>query len=394
MNMNMIKYGLAVLIGAASLAACQTEKDAMSKHHFENKLYINTDVSSEDILFKPGATDVVKALSIGTALPVERAVSGVFVADTAYVKNYRSIYGTPEAVPLPYASCAIMNPEVTIAAGANVSGVATVSFSGFASLDRNTVFVMPIVLKNITDINVIAPKTVVYYVFKGAALINVVCNMTENRAGAKSWGTPSKFQDMTHFTCEALVRQNQAGRLISTVMGVEGHFLLRIGDSGVPDTQLQVASSTNQTNSNMKLTLGKWTHIACVFDAGKVTVYFDGRKVLDAASVGRTSVSWNAYGSDKGETGGRYFWLGYSYAGDRYFDGEMSEVRIWDHCLSQEDILAPNHFYTVDPDSEGLVAYWKMDDGGGTALHDYSGNGNDLTLDGATRWPSVSLPED
>ena len=176
-------------------------------------------------------------------------------------------------------------------------------------------------------------------------------------------------------------------------MGVEGHYLLRIGDAGVPDNQLQIASSSNQTNANMALTLGQWTHIACVFDQGKTTVYFNGKKVLDAANSGRSSVTWGAYGTDKSEKSGRYFWLGYSYAGDRYLDGEMSEVRIWDHCLTEEEINAPTHFYTVSPASEGLTAYWKMDDGEGTLLKDSSPNGNDLTLDNPARWPKVSLPE-
>lgn len=392
--MKMMHYAFSVLAGLAVLAGCQTEKDAMEKHHFDNKLYINTGVAAEEILVKAGDAEVVRTLSIGTALPVEEAIGGVFVADQAYVENYRTIYEAPDVQALPYDNCVIEGPEVTIAAGANVSNEATVLFPGVGGLDRNTVYVMPVVLKNITDINVIAPKTVVYYVFKGAALINVVCNMAENRAAAQAWKTPEKFTNMTHFTAEALVRQNQAGRLISTVMGVEGHFLLRIGDAGVPDNQLQIASSRNLTNSNMQLQLGKWTHIACVFDAGTVTVYFDGRKVLDDENCGRSSVTWGAYGSDKGEVSSRCFWLGYSYAGDRYLDGEMSEVRIWDRCLSQAEIQAPNHFYFVDPASEGLIAYWKMDDGGGTTLKDYSPNGNDLTLDNPTKWPKVSLPED
>ena len=40
-----------------------------------------------------------------------------------------------------------------------------------------------------------------------------------------------------------------------------------------------------------------------------------------------------------------------------------------------------------------IIAYWKMDDGAGTVLKDASPNGNDLTLDSATQWPKVSLPE-
>ena len=390
MDMKKIIYGAAALL---ALASCQTEKEKLDAHHFDNKLYINTQALSEEILVKPGIGSIVRTLNLGTALQVDEDITGVFVADTALVDTYRTIYMAPEAVALPLSMCAIENPEVTLKKGSNTSNDATIIFSNMDGLNRNLTYVMPVSLKNVDQIGIIRSKTTVYYVFKGAALINVVCNMTENRAAAASWKTPEKFTNMTHFTAEALVRQNVAGRLISTVMGVEGHYLLRIGDAGVPDTQLQIASSSNQTNSNMTLTLGQWTHIACVFDAGRTTVYFNGRKVLDAANSGRSSVTWGAYGSDKGEASGRYFWLGYSYAGDRYFDGEMSEVRIWDHCLSAEEINAEAHFYTVSPDSEGLIAYWKMDDGEGTILKDYSPNGNDLTLDNPTKWPKVSLPE-
>ena len=391
--MKMIKYGVIALSAAFALASCQTEKEALAEHHFTNKLYINTQTVSEELLVKAGSGDMVRTLNIATALQVEEDLSGVLVADTSLVEQFRMEYFMQEAVVLPMSCCAIDNPEMTIMKGSNASAPATITFTNLGQLNRNLVYVMPIALKNVTDINVIASKTVVYYVFKGAALINVVCNFTENRAGAKEWKTPEKFANMTQFTAECLVRQNVAGRLISTIMGTEGGYLLRIGDAGVPDTQLQIACSQNQTNSDMTLTLGRWTHIACVFDNGYTTVYFDGKKVLDRASAGRSSVTWGAYGDDKDEVSGRYFWLSYSYAHDRYFDGEMAEVRIWNRCLSEEEINADTHFYTVDPASEGLAAYWKLDDGAGTVLKDSSPNGNDLTLDKATTWPKVSLPE-
>lgn len=391
--MKFTRYAILLLASSLAWVSCQTEKEALEEHHFTNKLYINTQAVSEEILVKAGSGDIMRTLSIGTALKVEEDLDGVLVADPSYLETFQAQYAQPEAVALPLSCVSIDNPEVKILKGSNASAPAIITFTNLENLNRNLVYVMPVVLKNVTDINVIASKTVVYYVFKGAALINVVCNMANNRAGAQSWKTPEKFTNMKQFTAEALVRQNAAGRLISTIMGVEGHYLLRIGDAGVPDTQLQVASSQNQTNSNMNFTLGKWTHVACVFDNGKSTVYFDGRKVLDAANANRSSVTWGAYGNDKGETSGRYFWLGYSYEGNRFLDGELAEVRIWDHCLTEEEINKEAHFYFVDPASEGLVAYWKMDDGAGTVLKDSSPNGNDLTLDAATQWPKVSLPE-
>ncbi len=392
--MKLYRLGALALAVSFAFVSCQTEKEAMEEHHFNNKLYINTQSVFEEILVKAGSGDIVRTLSISSALKVEEDINGVLVADPSYLDTYQAEYAQPNATALPSSCCMIDNPEVTILKGSNASAPATITFTNLDKLNRNLVYVMPVVLKNVTDLNVIGSKTIVYYVFKGAALINVVCNMSGNRAGASAWKTPEKFTNMSHFTAEALVRQNAAGRLISTVMGVEGHYLLRIGDAGVPDTQLQIASSSNQTNSDMQLTLGKWTHVACVFDGGVTTVYFDGRKVLDAANSGISSVTWGAYGADKGETSGRYFWLGYSYASDRYLDGELAEVRIWDHCLTEEEINADTHFYFVDPASEGLIAYWKMDDGAGTVLKDSSPNGNDLTLEAATQWPKVSLPEE
>ena len=95
------------------------------------------------------------------------------------------------------------------------------------------------------------------------------------------------------------------------------------------------------------------------------------------------------------------FYLGRSYTNNRDFCGLMSEVRVWNRALSADEINAPNHFYKVDPASEGLVAYWKLDDGTGYIAKDYTANGNDLTgevYSGNTwskgmEWREVQLPE-
>lgn len=393
--MNFKKFGVIALLAAAVFTSCQTEKEALEEHHFTNKLFVNADAKTNEILVKAGVPDQVRTLSVSTALKVEEPISGVFVADTNYVENYKKEFAEAEVVALPLEHVAITNPEVVIPKGSNKSSDATVTFTNISSLDRAQVYVLPVVLKNVTDINVIASKLVTYYVFRGAALVNVVCNMKDNRAGAKEWKTPEKFQNMKKFTAEALVRMNTTGpHFISTVMGTEGGYLLRFGDAGVPEIQLQIAGSPNQTNSNMQIELGKWVHIACVFEEGYTTVYFDGRVVLDKQPSGNANgVTWGAYGNDEGENNNkRYFWIGYSYESSRYFDGDMCEVRIWDHCLKAEEINAEDHFYYVDPESEGLIAYWKMDEGSGTVLKDSTPNGNDLTLRAEAAWPKVSLP--
>lgn len=59
-------------------------------------------------------------------------------------------------------------------------------------------------------------------------------------------------------TVEALVRADELNNKISTLMGIEGKFLLRFSDQGLPGNQLQLATtSTNATNPNWTIETGK-----------------------------------------------------------------------------------------------------------------------------------------
>lgn len=58
-----------------------------------------------------------------------------------------------------------------------------------------------------------------------------------------------------------------------------------------------------------------------------------------------------------------------------------------------EEINAPDHFYQVAAASDGLVAYWKFDEGAGKTIKDQTSYGNDLTVEKELKWVNVSLPE-
>ena len=62
-----------------------------------------------------------------------------------------------------------------------------------------------------------------------------------------------------------------------------------------------------------------------------------------------------------------------------------------DNVLSEEEINAKDHAYEVDPNSEGLVAYWKLNDGL-DEIKDYSVNGNNATPSSTLTWVDVALP--
>ena len=389
MKLNKL-FVIAALAAVVLSAGCTTEKAKMEEHNFDNRLFITASSSTEEILVKPSmAGAIVKQLTVGTALKADTRITGLFAASPELLETYKLSFYNEDAVILPESKCVIPEPDFVIEEGSVSSAPVNVQFTDLTELDRETIYVMPVALKNVSGIDVLASKTVVYYVFKGAALINVVANLAENRA-YPDFNDDSRFNNLTNFTMEALVRPNKFGRLISTLMGIEGHFLLRFGDSGIPDNQLQVACNTNRTNSDLQVQTGVWTHIAVAFDNGNVTVYMNGVPKL-SENVGRSSVNLGAKHHNE-EDGSRVFWIGYSYAGDRYFDGDISEVRIWNRTLTKEEISAPLHFYSVEPDSEGLISYWKFDDEAGSVIKDYSSSGYDLKCDKNPFWNKVSLP--
>ena len=68
-----------------------------------------------------------------------------------------------------------------------------------------------------------------------------------------------------------------------------------------------------------------------------------------------------------------------------------SEVRLWRVARSQAEIA--NNMYVIDPHTEGLEAYWKMNEGQGDEFTDYTGNGNKCkTTSGEPVWtPNVRI---
>lgn len=90
--------------------------------------------------------------------------------------------------------------------------------------------------------------------------------------------------------------------------------------------------------------------------------------------------------------GNSSFWIGYSYEDGRFLDGDICECRVWNRILTQEEIQAKNHFYTVSPEAEGLVAYWKFDEGAGIVVKDHTNNGNNIASSKPLTWKAIELP--
>lgn len=378
-------------LACATLALAGCKNEDISRQRYDNKIYISADNYVDMNLVKASSVDFSRQLVARIAKPVSHDVTVHFQAVPQLLDHYRKAYYDDKAELLASDYYQIPEGGTKIQAGNVVSTPVDMKFVNLINLDREKRYVLPVQIVSADGVAILESARTMYYVFKGAALINVVADMNQNRA-YPMFQNAAALNNLSSFTLEAMVYPNSFNRLISTLMGIEGKFLLRFGDAGLDPNQLQLATSDgNETNPDLKFDTGKWSHIALTFDRGSIVIYVNGVQKL-ATSKNLSSVNFGVHYNNE-NSDSRGFWLGYSYDGDRYFDGRMSEVRIWNRALTKDEIGAANHFYWVDTQSSGLVAYWKFDEGTGSSIKDYSPSGNNLVLQKEPKWFSVTLPE-
>lgn len=105
--------------------------------------------------------------------------------------------------------------------------------------------------------------------------------------------------------------------------------------------------------STTSLPTGEWSHVVGTYDGTTRRLYVNG-VLKDEDNDPGLSLSSSAK-----------FKIGY-YSG--YFNGLIDEVRIYNRALSEAEIKAIYQNNTFIRD--GLVAYWRFDEGSGTTAHD------------------------
>ena len=124
------------------------------------------------------------------------------------------------------------------------------------------------------------------------------------------------------------------------------------------------------------LTAGKWTHVACTWDASEnaLQVYIDGKLVLTGTDTT----------TDK--TGAASIRIGRKDDGSQEYDGYMDEIRLWEDIRTEPQIRADMFQGGTLANSDNLFARWSLDEGTGTSSTDSSSNSNNLTLNDAGAW--------
>lgn len=172
----------------------------------------------------------------------------------------------------------------------------------------------------------------------------------------------------------------------ATTYGTRNVFFARSSDRYSDNFEVGVSPTGNldiyidekfskfiKTLGNGELTIGEWHFFAIVFNQGDITVYLNHNQYIEYF----TGSTLNKATSP--------ITLGGTLHNDIYFSGQLAHISVWNYSFNQEQIQNLRSGLIVG-DEEGLVAYWRLDEGEGKIVNNQTGNFYQGNLYGNPIW--------
>nr|WP_320036616.1 DUF1735 and LamG domain-containing protein [uncultured Bacteroides sp.] len=374
-----IRSILVTAISTLLLTACNSEGD---KFDFDKKVILVTGTDT-DPLVKFVVEDTPSSYTV-TASATDKVVEDVtvnFAQDNSLVETYNAEHNT-SYYAVPEAAVKLDNTEATIKAGHASSTGINVSVVSTEEFKDGRTYIIPVTIKSIKGGNMdVLPASKTIYL-RISRVINFNSLSMSNSNLYSSYIAPdNKIVDLPNYTYEIKCYVNNwAGSPISRLcnFGPKDESvtnLLRFGENGQAVNSLQWVSPGGGLISSTRFNLAQWYTVSLTFDGSTYVMYVNG--VKDAQLSGNKGTKFQRL-----ELG--MSWTG--YGSSQRFDGRVAEVRLWNRALTTSELKLG--LCGVDPKSEGLISYWKMNEGTGYIFKDATGNGYDM--DWSNTWREVS----
>ena len=369
-----LKYLIAPLFMATmAMVGCQETADTYPALYI-TEAQVNAD-KSMTIDTPPAATSFTVSSSVVASQDVNVELEIRPDLLEAYNAKYQKNYQLP-----PEGCFELENNQTTILAGYNTSSKVNFVVNSIAEFAEGVTYCVPVGIKSAGgEMSVLEPSRVLYIVLKTPVFSKAI-KMGSNIYEIHAFKGNSDVETLSQLTLEARLFMNSfynRDPYISSVMGIEGECLVRFGDVKVDKDCIQICHDSYQAAATDKpLSTGKWYHVAAVWTGSSWDLYIDGQFASGVATQGETmNLSKNP------------FYLGASYGRGRTLDGYLAECRVWKRALTQAEIA--NNMNYVDPQSDGLLAYWRMNawepyEGGKNVVKDLTGHGYDAIGDSSS----------
>ena len=330
------------------LAACNSEGD-----NFDYQKVGLLISGTEQLPVQRFTVDELPAACAVTVKATRRCAKPVTVhlaIDTALVRAYNAKHGTAY-YPVPASDVALENSEVTINQGEALSTAAQVKVLSTDDFIEGATYVIPVTIRQVDGDGgevIESSRTI----FLQISRIISFYSLENNQNASSNYIFPDdKMVNLTNYTIEFKEEAN----------------MFRFGENGSAGGDiLQWVLPGGRCFSSTHFKTNRWYLVSCTYDGATFKMYVDGVEDAQASGSGKA-------------TPFQRFELGMSWGGYRtsqFFQGRLCEVRVWNRALTASEISTG--FAGVNAHSDGLVAYWKMNEGEGHIFHDATGHGYDM----------------
>ena len=317
--------------------------------------------------------------------------------ETGLVDSYNAKMGT-NYYPIPDGAWEISTTDVTIAQGQAVSTPAEITIVDDSNFVPGRVYIIPVSIKS-ADSPVIESSRTIY--LKVSRTLYFAAPYVGQANMAYQFLLPDPIQSLPVYTWEVKIwadhfrEQGASGTTRVCSFGgdatsVEGgaiddggfkcdQNLLRFGEGTDDPNVLHVTTKQGKMSSNTHFAEKTWYAVALVNDGSTLTLYINGEK---DNSITVSPYEYTLYGVQIGMPSS-------GYQASQLFYGRLSEMRLWTRALTPREIKA--NVCGVDPSTDGLVSYWRMNEGEGSTFYDLSPNKRDIAY---TNGVTIAWTED
>lgn len=359
----MKKYLYLSLILLLGLSSCKNDVD------FCDSVYLTGTLTSPTIKFLVDGQSSM-GITVTSSAKADEEIKVQLEAAPQLLDQFNTSTNRNCQLP-PDGSYTLNDTEVIIKEGKAQSSQIEVKADA-DKLKEGVSYCLPITIKSVEGggLKVLESSRTAYLM-----LTKVINIKTAYLAGDNSFDIPSFGGDnspvkaLGAMTLEMKVMPVSFENVISSLCGCEENFLFRFGDgAGSANNKLQLARAAIGSASHpdkkdhyeayveTEFETGKWYHFAAVYDGQYLRIYIDGKQVqvVETKNGGTINLSMAYNGHNWDDT----FSIGRSVGHSRFFDGCVSECRVWNVARTQAQL--EDGVCYVDPTTSGLLAYWRF----------------------------------
>ncbi len=340
------------------LSSCEAEYSPITEN-----LYI---ADAENVNFKRLTVDDKggsTSFTVRMSSPASTQVKATLGTDISVLEEYNKLNGT-NYLPLPEHLYSFSEEEIVIETGKLSTSPIKVNINSFdSSVNDADKYAIPVKIKVASGSSVLEASDHLVILLDRVIVTNVLTNASFSKLILPK--DADETMNMNNWTVEFLIRvdkyyKNQHVLTIEQDGGINRLFA-RFGEFDHPVDEFQFKVQSIPYYGPTKYQSNVWHHIAITYDGASYRLYKDGKLDLQVGA-----------GSNSGII---YSWNSFDFSAKSY-----SEIRIWS-CVRKESEIA-NNMYAVNPDTEHLELYWKVNEGEGEIIHDYTKHQRHMTARG------------